>query len=72
MPCTIRYYMPSRVSETWTKQAIECYNNRLMCFKCSLPDDIKMQCKMKGVVLDLVMKYGKPHKEFKLWDEQKN
>ena len=62
MPCTIKYYMPKEVSRTWTKQAIECYNNGLRCFKCTLPDDIKTKCKMKGVVLDLVMKYGRPKK----------
>lgn len=71
MACTIRYYMPSEVSKTWTKQAIECYRNKLMCNICTLPEDIKTQCRMKGVVLDLVMKYGKPHKE-KEWEELKN
>ena len=65
MPCTIRYYMPARVTKSWTKQAIECYRNGLMCSKCFLPEGIKTQCRMKGVVLDLVMKYGRPRKGIK-------
>ena len=68
MACTIRYYMPSEVSKNWTKQAIECYKNKMMCFKCLLPEDIKAQCRMKGVVLDLVMKYGKPKQSEALAD----
>ena len=63
MPCTIRYHFPNSVSRYWTNQATECYKNGLQCSKCELPEDIKAKCRMKGVVLDLVMKYGRPHKE---------
>ena len=44
----------------WTKAAAECYKNGLMCSKCFMPEDLKAQCKMKPVVLELVRKYGKP------------
>lgn len=47
----------------WTKSAAECYRNGLMCAKCTIADDLKAQCKMKPVVLELVRKYGKPKKE---------
>ena len=48
----------------WTTTAKECYKNGLKCLDCkALPDDIKAYCKMKPVVLELVRKYGKPHKE---------
>ena len=62
---TGNHYMPEEVSRQWTRASRECYNNSLMCFRFSLPEDIKAQCRMKGVVLDLVMKYEKPHKERK-------
>lgn len=62
MPVTINGYYPDTVSENWTKTSIQCYYNGLMCNKCDLPEDIKKDCKMKGVVLDLVRKYGKPHR----------
>ena len=60
MPCRIRHYATKETTKHWTKSSIECYNNGLMCSKCTLPDDIKTKCRMKGVVLDLVMKYGRP------------
>ena len=47
----------------WTKSAAECYRNGLMCKICTMPDDLKAQCKMKPVVLELVRKYGRPKKE---------
>lgn len=45
---------------SWTKASKECYRNGCMCFKCSLPEDLKPRCKMKPVVLELVKKFGKP------------
>ena len=44
----------------WTKLAKECYQNGLVCNLCTLPSDIKKQCKMKPVVIELVKKLGKP------------
>lgn len=63
MPIRINGYYPDGVSKQWTKLSTDCYYNGLMCDKCALPDDIKGKCKMKGVVLDLVRKFGKPHRE---------
>ena len=59
------------VLRRWTKASVDCYHNALVCNKCPLPDDIKKQCKMKPVVLELVKKFGKPHKE-KEWEEQRS
>lgn len=53
----------------WTKSAAECYYNGLRCSMCPIADDLKTQCKMKPVVLELVKKYGKPHKKGKEWEE---
>lgn len=47
----------------WTKSAIECYLNGLVCSKCTLPNDIKPRCKMKPCVLELVKKFGKPREK---------
>lgn len=55
----------------WTKTTEECYYNGLMCSKCTMADDLKMQCKLKPVVLELVKKFGRPHKE-KEWEENEN
>lgn len=49
----------------WTKEAKACYDNGLRCSRCPIADDIKTQCKMKPVVLELVRKFGKPHNERK-------
>ena len=47
----------------WTKSARACYENGLRCSMCPIADDLKAQCKMKPVVLELVRKYGRPKKE---------
>lgn len=47
----------------WTASAIECYLNGLVCANCTLPNDIKQQCKMKPCVLELVKKFGKPREK---------
>jgi len=46
----------------WTKSAAECYYNGLRCSMCPIAGDLKAQCHMKPVVLELVKKYGKPRK----------
>lgn len=62
MPVTINGHYPDNVSRRWIRLSVQCYYNGLMCSKCALADDLKSKCKMKGVVLDLVRKYGKPHR----------
>lgn len=49
----------------WTKQAIECFKNGMVCAKCNIPEDLKEGCKMKPCVLELVKKFGKPDEELK-------
>ncbi len=65
----MRFYMakfnalgkcPESSLDYWTKLAKECYQNGLVCALCTLPNDIKIQCKMKPVVIELVKKLGKP------------
>lgn len=54
----------------WTRSSKECYKNGLMCYKCrTLPNDLKSECKMKPVVLELVRLYGRPKEK---WEEPKN
>ena len=56
-------YVLSTNLRRWTRQSVDCYYNGLQCKFCTLPDDIKAQCKMKPVVLALVKKFGKPKRE---------
>lgn len=44
----------------WTKEAKACYDNGLRCSMCPIAEDIKLQCQMKPIVLELVRKFGKP------------
>lgn len=45
---------------SWTNLAKECYKIGMACYKCSLPEDIKKECKMKPTVIELVKKFGRP------------
>ena len=56
------FYLSSNLSH-WSKSAIECYKDNLMCSLCSLPEDLKPKCKMKATVIELYKKYGKPNIE---------
>lgn len=56
------YYNTANL-RTWSKSAIECYKNKLMCRFCTLPEDLKPKCKMKATVIELYKKYGKPNIE---------
>ena len=47
----------------WTRSAKACYDNGLRCSMCPIAEDIKAQCQMKPIVLELVRKFGKPHRE---------
>ena len=46
--------------QNWTKSAVECYLIGGQCQICPVYKIIKDKCKMKGTVLMLVRKLGKP------------
>lgn len=46
--------------ERWTESAYECYLNGLNCKICTIPNDLKENCRMKPCVLELVKKFGVP------------
>ena len=53
-PSCIRY---------WTKEAVECYQNKFDCLHCPTYYLIKSQpCQMKAAVLELYRLFGKPKK----------
>ena len=62
MPYNDLGYFIYRNLRAWSKSAIECYKNNLMCNLCSLPEDLKPKCKMKATVIELYKKFGKPQK----------
>ena len=56
-------YMVKSNLRRWTKTTVDCYYNGMKCNICELPEDLKEQCRLKPIVLELVKKFGKPHKE---------
>lgn len=50
----------SKHIKSWTASAINCYNLRGDCGKCTIPQLIHEPCKMKKIVPILVKKFGVP------------
>lgn len=49
----------------WNWSSAECYKRGCQCSGCYImPDDLKIQCRMKYSVRELVKKYGAPKREF--------
>lgn len=59
-----RFNALGKVSENnvlrWTDSARECYKNGLRCQFCTIPEDLKKQCRMKPCVIELVKRFGAP------------
>ena len=48
----------------WAQSAIECYSIGCNCSKCYLREILHGKCKMKGAVLELVRRFGKPQVKY--------
>lgn len=44
----------------WTQGAIDCFRIGCICEGCPVNDLIGTRCVMKGAVVELVRRYGKP------------
>ena len=51
-------------SGRWTRQATFCYCIGAQCSICNIPEDFKIKCQMKNIILDLVQYKDKPPKKF--------
>lgn len=57
----IGYKVPE--CKRWTQSAKDCYFLGCACFKCPVYEIIGNKCRMKGTVIALVRKFGKPERD---------
>ena len=55
-------YVYDDMLKPWSKEAIHCYSVGCVCSKCDIPHlrELKVKCRMKAYVLELVKKFGAP------------